>query len=73
MSDGQRQRVREIILWQRIGCIVSKLSEKLDISLKEALDLFYRSKTCRKLHDENSGLYLQGDLYIIDELIREHQ
>ena len=73
MNDEQRQRVREIILWQRIGCIVSKLSEKLDISLKEALDLFYCSKTCRKLHDENSGLYLQGDLYIIDELIREHQ
>ncbi|MCM1199370.1 MAG: hypothetical protein NC308_10835 [Clostridium sp.] len=37
------------------------------------LDLFYRSRTCRRFHDEDTGLYLQGDLYIVDELIREYQ
>lgn len=73
MNDKQKRQVRNIIRWQRIGCIVVKLSEKLKISLKEALDLFYYSNTCRKFHDENTGLYLQGDLYIIDELILEYQ
>lgn len=73
MNDEQKRHVRDIIRWQRIGCIVVKLAKKLDISLKEALDLFYFSNTCRKFHDEKSGLYLQGDLYVIDELIRERQ
>lgn len=73
MSAEEKKKVRDIIRWQRIGCIVVKLSETLDISLKAALDLFYNSKTCRRFHDESTGLYLYGDLYIVDELIREYQ
>lgn len=65
--------VRDIILWNRIGRIVTKLSEKLQISPEEAFDIFYLSETCAQLHEEESGLYLYGDLYIIDELIRELQ
>lgn len=34
----------------------------------EALDVIYRSDTCRRFHDEKTGLFLYGDLYIIDEL-----
>lgn len=65
--------VRDIILWNRIGRIVTKLSEKLQVAPEEAFDIFYLSETCAKLHDEKTGLYLYGDLYIIDELIRELQ
>ena len=65
--EGQSQ-VRRIILHSRIGCIVAKMSELFHISLTEALDVFYRSDTCRRFHDEKTGLYLYGDLYIIDEL-----
>ncbi|WP_455621312.1 DUF3791 domain-containing protein [Parabacteroides sp.] len=65
--------VRDIILWNRIGRIVTKLSEKLQITPEEAFDIFYQSETCAQLHEEESGLYLYGELYIIDELIRELQ
>ena len=65
MNPAEKKKVlRDIIRWQRIGCIVVKLSEILDISLKAALDLFYASRTCRRFHDENTGLYLFSDLYI---------
>ena len=35
-----------------------------------ATDLFYKSKTCRDLHDQATGLYLMGDIYS-DNLLSE--
>ena len=71
MSEYQHRKVRNIIRWQRIGCIVVKISETLNVSLKEALDLFYRSETCRRFHDEEAGLYLQGNLYVLNDFLAE--
>ena len=48
-----------------------KISETLDVSLKEALDMFYRSETCRRFHDEETGLYLQGNLYVLNDFLAE--
>lgn len=74
MSEVEKKKaVREILLWQQIGCIVVAVAERLQVPLKKALDIFYLSDTCRRLHDERSGLYLLGDLYIADEVIREYQ
>jgi hypothetical protein len=68
MTPEEHRQVRKIILHCRIGCIVAKMSEIFRISLTKALDVFYRSDTCRRFHNEKTGLYLYGDLYIIDEL-----
>ena len=71
LTPEQHRKVRNIIRWQRIGCIVVKISETLGVSLKEALDLFYKSETCRRFHDEETGLYLQGDLYVLNDFLAE--
>ena len=71
MND--KKAVREILLWQQIGCIVVALANRLKISYKKALDIFYGSDTCRRLHDERSGLYLRSDLYIVDEIMLENE
>ena len=71
LTPEQHRKLRNIIRWQRIGCIVVKISETLGVSLKEALDLFYRSETCRRFHDEETGLYLQGDLYVLNDFLAE--
>ena len=71
LTPEQHRKVRNIIRWQRIGCIVVKISETLDVSLKEALDMFYRSETCRRFHDEETGLYLQGNLYVLNDFLTE--
>lgn len=73
MSAEEHRQVRNIIRWGRIGCIVVKMSERFHVSLTEALDIFYRSDTCSRFHDEKTGLYLYGDNYIVDELVRERQ
>lgn len=71
LTPEQHRKVRNIIRWQRIGCIVVKISETMNISLKEALDMFYRSETSRRFHDEETGLYLQGNLYVLNDFLAE--
>ncbi len=74
MSETEKiKAVRQILLWQQIGCIVVAVAEKLNVSNKEALDIFYASDTCRRLHDERSGLYLFSDLYVAEEVVREYR
>jgi hypothetical protein len=63
--------VRDIILWNRIGRMVPMIAEKLHVSVERAFDIFYTSQTCARLHDESTGLYLFGELYIIDDLMME--
>ena len=65
--------IQEIIMSNRIGAISILLAQKLGIENIEALKLFYESETCRKLQDKSTGLYLYGDLYIVDEFLIERE
>ncbi len=58
-------------MWNKIGRIVTILSERLNISSEHALDLFYTSKVCELLHDPESLLYTFSDYYIADDVLRE--
>lgn len=63
----------DLLLWNKIGSIVTELSHRLNISGSRALDIWYRSETNKLLHDPDAGLYLFGDNYIADDVIRELQ
>ena len=63
----------DILLWNKIGRIVTLLARRLDINEEEAFDIFYTSKTNERLHDPYTLLYTFGDLYIVDEIVREIQ
>lgn len=63
----------DLLLWNKIGRIVTLLSERLGISSEHALDLFYNSKTCEQLHDPSTLLYTFSDSYIADDVLREIQ
>ena len=63
--------IQEIIMSNRIGAISVELAKRLNIEPVKALQLFYESQTCADLHDKSTGLYLYGDLYVADELMRE--
>lgn len=65
--------LQDSLLWTKIGRIIARLSEQLTISPEQAFDLFYTSDTCQSLHQQETGLYLYGDLYIVDEVIKEMQ
>lgn len=62
----------DLLMWNKIGRIVTLLSSRLDITPEQALDLFYTSKTCERLHDPTTLLYTFSDGYIVDEILLEH-
>lgn len=63
--------LHDILRWASIGKIVNILARQLDIPPVEALRRFYLSETRRRLADRSTGLYLYGNLYIVDEYLRE--
>lgn len=65
--------IEMILLSGRIGIISNNIAQRLDIDSMRALELFYESDTCRRLHDKHTGLYLYGDLYIADDFMIEMQ
>ncbi|MBD5184308.1 MAG: DUF3791 domain-containing protein [Bacteroidales bacterium] len=71
MNQDKIHRGRIILRSARIGMIVAKISELLKIPDMDALRMFYRSKTCRNFHDRSTGMYLQGDLYVVEEFMNE--
>lgn len=65
--------LQDLTMSLTIGGIAYELSQRLDISPSLALDLFYRSKTCKQLHDKRTGLYLMSNGYVADDFILEMQ
>ena len=63
----------DLLMWNKIGRIITILSERLDITPEHSLDLFYTSKTNKRIHDPQTLLYTFSDWYIADEVIREIQ
>ncbi len=61
----------DLLLWNKIGRIVTILSDRLGIPPEKALDLFYTSKACEQLHDPSTQLYLFSDGYIATDVINE--
>ncbi len=51
--------------------IIQYLMKDRDMEVDEAMNLFYNSTVFEKLHDEETGLYLEGPLYVYDLLKNE--
>lgn len=63
--------LNDLNMWNKIGRIVMRLSERLEVDTERALDIFYTSKTCRNLHDPEMGLYLLADNCIVEDILAE--
>ena len=63
--------MRDQVLWRKTGRIAVMLAERLQLDVERALDIFYNSHTFTLLSNPESGLQLQSDLYILEDLLRE--
>ena len=63
--------MKDQVLWRKEGRIVALLAERLDIDAERALDILYNSRTYALLANPNSGLQLQSDEYILNDLLKE--
>ena len=68
---GKDVMLSDILMWNKVGRVVTMIAIRLNISPERALDLFYNSETSLRLHNTNEYLYLMGDLYIVDEMMSE--
>ena len=60
-----------VLMWNKIGRIVIKLSKRLNVTPLRALNIFYTSEVCDRMHDEKEELYTYSDDYIVDEIMIE--
>ncbi len=51
--------------------VIAYLIEDNGITMELAMERFYMSETFHKLHDIETGLYLEGSMYIYEMLKRE--
>lgn len=63
--------MRDQVLWRKEGRIVALLADRLDIDTERALDILYNSHTFALLSNPDSGLQLQSDDYILNDLLQE--
>ena len=59
-----------LLMWNKIGRIVSLIQKDIGISPEEALDMFYRSRTNQLMRDPSTMLYTLGDRYLADDVMR---
>ena len=63
--------MRDQVFWRKTGRIAALLAERIDVDAERALDILYNSRTYALLANPESGLQLQGDQYILADLLRE--
>ena len=63
--------MRDQVLWRKEARIAVLLAEKPNINAERTLDILYNSRTYTLLVNAESGLQLQSDEYILNDLLRE--
>lgn len=63
--------MRDQVLWRKEGRIAALLADRLGIDTERAIDILYNSHTYALLTNPASGLQLQSDEYILNDLLRE--
>ena len=51
--------------------LITRLMEERSLSMREAMDIVYNSKTYAALNNLNTGLYFQSPAYVYDVLEEE--
>ena len=62
-----------ILLQKKYARVIEIFAEKADLSLDDALKLFYNSSTYRLIHEGISDMHCMSDYYLADELMIEYR
>jgi len=59
------------ILQLKYDSVIETLSKKKGITLREALDVFYKSAVYREMREGISDMHCRSDLYLAEEIIKD--
>lgn len=62
-----------ILLQKKYARIIERFSNREQLSLDDALDVFYHSETYRLISEGVSDLHCMSDEYLTEELIAEYK
>jgi len=68
--DSGNMSKADMLIEYNVGDIVGYIMEDNNITMSEAMAMLYNSKIFDKLHDVETGLYLDGSAYVY-ELFKE--
>ena len=63
---------KQTILQMKYARIIEAMSKMAGITREEAMDLFYNSDTMQLIQDGVADLHCRSDLYLAEEVLREH-
>lgn len=63
-----KSKSRQIILDRKIARIIEAFSERYNVGLTDATDLYYNSMTSQLIEDGVADLHCRSDKYLADEL-----
>ncbi|MDO4384039.1 MAG: DUF3791 domain-containing protein [Eubacteriales bacterium] len=62
-----------ILLQKKYSRVIESFARENNMSLDEALKLFYNSETYRLIHDGVSDMHCMSDEYLVEELEQEYR
>lgn len=65
-------KATRILRDKKYARIIELISEKLHVSLDEAMEIFYTSPLYEIIDDGTADLICRSDIYLADEIIRAH-
>lgn len=65
-------KATRILRGMKYARIIELISEKLHVSLDEAMEIFYTSPLYEIIDDGTADLICRSDIYLADEIIRAH-
>lgn len=69
--NEEQKRDKQFMIESLATELTLMLMKNRHLSMKEALDTLYNSHTFRLIEDENTGLYYQGPVYVMEYLNEE--
>ena len=61
------------ILEAKFARIISEISKMYNVSLDDAMDMFYNSETMQLMEEGVADLHCRSDKYLAEEIWREYQ
>lgn len=66
-------RAHPILLQKKYARIIELFAKEMNISLDEALEIFYHSEVYQLMREGISDMHCMSDGYLVDDLIEEYK
>ncbi len=67
-----QEEAKQTVLQMKYARIIKAMADMRNITLEEAMDIFYNSQTFNLINDGVADLHCRSDLYLAEEILMEY-